>query len=313
LQLLDMNSIIDEINKMLPGLIGEDIELEFIPGKTLGRVKADPVQIEQVLMNLAANARDAMPKGGKLVIETASVRLDHAYVQTHSIVPPGDYVLLTVTDSGEGIAPEHVSHIFEPFYTTKEEGQGTGLGLATVYGIVKQNGGFIWVYTEPGMGTTFKIYLPRAKDARMVPQASLPVESYSGGCETVLLAEDEPAVRRSTREFLSLNGYIVLEAKNGTDALAIAREYKGQIDLMITDVVMPQMGGAKLAGELAAERPDMKVLFVSGYAETTVQRHGKIEVTTRFLQKPFSLRTLAHKIREILDADFPALATAASV
>jgi len=313
LQLLDLNSIIEEINKMLPRLIGEDIELEFVPGKKLGRVKADPVQIEQVLMNLAANARDAMPRGGKLIIETASIQLDEAYVQAHPIVPPGDYILLTVTDSGQGIAPEHLSHIFEPFYTTKAEGAGTGLGLATVYGIVKQNAGFIWVYTEPGLGTSFKIYLPRAKDATVVPQNSLPAESYSGGCETVLLAEDEPAVRQSTREFLTLNGYIVLEAKNGTDALAIAREYKGPIHLMITDVVMPQMGGAMLAGELASERPGMKVLFVSGYAETTVQRHGAIDVTARFLQKPFSLRILARKIREILDADVAALATAASV
>ncbi len=313
LQLLDLNSIIEDINKMLPRLLGEDIALEFVPAKKLGRVKADPVQIEQVIMNLAANARDAMPKGGKLVIETASVHLDETYVQAHSIVPPGEYVLLMVTDSGEGIAPEHLSHIFEPFYTTKEEREGTGLGLATVYGIVKQNSGFIWVYTEPGMGTTFKIYLPRAKDARVLPQLSLPLVGYCGGCETVLLAEDEAAVRRSTREFLSLNGYIVLEAKNGTDALTMAREYKGPIHLMITDVVMPEMGGAKLAGELAAERPDMKVLFVSGYAETTVQRHGTIDVTTRFLQKPFSLRTLAHKIREVLDADPPGLAVAASV
>jgi two-component system, cell cycle sensor histidine kinase and response regulator CckA len=313
LQLLDLNSMIEEINKMLPRLIGEDIELKFVPGKKLGRVKADPVQIEQVLMNLAANARDAMPKGGKLIIETASLRLDDAYVQAHSIVAPGDYVVLTVTDSGEGIAPEHLSHIFEPFYTTKLEGEGTGLGLATVYGIVKQNSGYIWVYSEPGLGTTFKIYLPRAKDAKVVPQLSLPLIGYCGGFETVLLAEDEAAVRRATREFLSLNGYIVLEAKNGLDALAIAREYQGPIHLMITDVVMPQMSGARLAGELAAERPDMKVLFVSGYAETTVQRHGAIDVTTRFLQKPFSLRTLAHKIREILDADAPLLAAAALV
>ena len=313
LQLLDLNSMIEEINKMLPRLIGEDIELEFVPGNKLGRVKADPVQIEQVLMNLAANAREAMPEGGRLVIETASVRLDEAYIQAHSIVPPGDYILLTVTDSGQGIAPEHLSHIFEPFYTTKKEGAGTGLGLATVYGIVKQNSGFIWVYTEPGLGTSFKIYLPRAKDATVVPQASPPVEGYSGGCETVLLAEDEPAVRQSTREFLTLNGYIVLEAKNGTDALAIAREYKGTIHLMVSDVVMPQMGGARLAAELAIERPEMKVLFVSGYAESTVQRHGAIDVTARFLQKSFSLRTLAHKIREILDPEVPALAAAASV
>ena len=312
LQLLDLNSIIEEINRMLPRLLGEDVELEFVPGQNLGRVKADPVQIEQVLMNLAANARDAMPQGGKLVIETQSVRLDEPYVQTHSIVPEGEYILLTVADSGQGIAPEHLSHIFEPFYTTKAEGKGTGLGLATVYGIVKQNSGFIWVYTEQGLGTTFKIYLPRAKDARVVPQPSLPAEGFARGCETVLLAEDEAAVRQSTREFLTLNGYIVLEANNGTEALAIARKYKRPIHLMISDVIMPQMGGARLAEELAAERPDMKVLFVSGYAETTVQRHGTIDVTSRFLQEPFSLRTLAHKIREILDPHEAATAVTAS-
>jgi CheY-like chemotaxis protein len=178
---------------------------------------------------------------------------------------------------------------------------------------VKQNGGFVWVYSEPGLGTTFKIYLPRTKGVPIAIEPPPVVENYTGGCETVLLAEDEAAVRHSTREFLSLNGYIVLEAKNGTDALAIAREYKGPIDLMITDVVMPQMGGAKLAGELSSERPTMKVLFVSGYAEATVQRHGAIDVTTRFLQKPFSLRTLARKIREVLDTEVPALAAAASV
>jgi two-component system cell cycle sensor histidine kinase/response regulator CckA len=313
LQLLDLNLIIEDINKMLPRLIGEDIELVFVPGENLGRVKADPVQIEQVLMNLAANARDAMPKGGRLVIETASLRLDDAYVQEHSIVPPGQYVVLTVTDSGSGIAPEHLSHIFEPFYTTKEEGKGTGLGLATVYGIVKQNSGFIWVYSEPGMGTTFKIYLPQARQAKLVLQPPVPVEGSPRGCETLLLAEDEDAVRQSTREFLSLSGYIVLEAKNGTEALALARAYNSVIDLMITDVVMPQMGGARLAAELASDRPAMRVLFVSGYAETTFQHHGAIDVTTRFLQKPFSLKTLARKIREILDEAKPALAAAAGV
>jgi two-component system cell cycle sensor histidine kinase/response regulator CckA len=297
---------------MLPRLIGEDIELVFIPGKKLGKVKADPVQIEQILMNLVANARDAMPKGGRLVIETASVRPDEAYVQEHSIVPPGDYVLLTVADSGVGIAPEHVLHIFEPFYTTKEEGKGTGLGLATVYGIVKQNSGFIWVYSEPGLGTTFKIYLPRARQAKLVLQPAPALEGCPGGCETLLLAEDEAAVREPTREFLTLNGYIVLEAENGTAALALARAYDGTIDLMITDVVMPQMGGAKLVAALASDRPDMKVLFVSGYAETTFQRHGEIDVTTRFLQKPFSLKTLARKIREVLDVEKASAAAAAS-
>ena len=311
LQLLDLNELIEDFNKMLPPLIGEDVELEFVPGLKLGKVKADPGEIEQILMNLVANARDAMPKGGRLAIETASVRLEDAYIQQHSRVPPGDYILLTVTDSGLGIAPEHLSHIFEPFYTTKEEGKGTGLGLATVYGIVKQNGGFIWVYSEPGLGTTFKIYLPRARQAKLALQPSAPLEDCPRGCETLLLAEDEAAVRQSIREFLSLNGYIVLQARNGAEALAIAREYDGPIHLMITDVVMPQMSGAKLAGELASDRPEMKVLFVSGYAEATILRHGAIDVTTRFLQKPFSLKALARKIREVLDAEKPALAAAA--
>ena len=312
LQLLDLNLIIEDINKMLPRLIGEDIELVFNPGAKLGEVKSDPVQIEQILLNLVANARDAMPKGGRLVIETSNLRLDNAYVQEHSIVPPGDYVLLTVTDSGTGIAPEHLLHIFEPFYTTKEEGKGTGLGLATVYGIVKQNSGFIWVYSEPGLGTTFKIYLPGASQAKIAGQPALPSEGCPRGCETLLLAEDEEAVRESIREFLSLNGYTVLEAQNGTEALALARGYDGPIHLMIADVVMPQVGGAKLAGELAIDRPDMKILFVCGYAEATFQRHGAIDLTTRFLQKPFSLKALARKIREVLDAEKASAAGAAS-
>jgi PAS domain S-box-containing protein len=304
LQLLDLNWVIEDINKMLPRLIGEDIELVFAPGQNLGKVKADLVQIEQIVMNLAANARDAMPKGGKLTIETTNIHLDEAYVQEHSIVPAGDYVLLAVTDSGGGIAPQHMAHIFEPFYTTKKDGKGTGLGLATVYGIVKQNGGFVWVYSEPGLGTTFKIYLPRVQHESDKAELPKPVDiSSSKGCETLLLVEDELAVRQSTREFLMLNGYIVLEAKNGEDALCIARDYAPPIHMMITDVVMPNMGGAKLAGHLATERPCMKVLFVSGYAENTVLRHGAIDVTTRFLQKPFSLKTLGRKIREVLETE----------
>ncbi len=312
LQLLDLNLLIEDFNKMLPRLIGEDVELVFVPGQKLGKVKADPVQIEQVLMNLVANARDAMPRGGKLTIETASVRLDDVYVQQHSIVPPGEYVLLTVTDSGSGIGSEHLPHIFEPFYTTKEEGKGTGLGLATVYGIVKQNSGFIWVYSEPGLGTTFKIYLPRARQGKPVLQPSITVEGSPRGCETLLLAEDEAAVRQSIRQFLTLNGYVVLEAKNGSEALALARGYSGPIHLMISDVVMPQMSGAELAAELTSDRPDMKVLFVSGYAEATVLRHGAIDVTTRFLQKPFSLKALARKIREVFDAKKSSAAAAGS-
>jgi CheY-like chemotaxis protein len=242
-----------------------------------------------------------MPGGGKLSIETARVHLDEAYVERHAIVPPGDYVLLSVTDSGEGIAPEHLAHIFEPFYTTKEEGKGTGLGLATVYGIVKQSGGFVWVYSEPGFGTTFKIYLPCIRQRTAVTAPHKIEDACPRGSETLLLVEDEAAVRQSTCAFLTLSGYTVLEAGNGEDALRVARGYPGPIHLMVTDVVMPHLGGPQLAEQLAAERPHMKVLFVSGYAESTILRRGVIDVRTRFLQKPFGLKTLAGKIREILE------------
>jgi two-component system cell cycle sensor histidine kinase/response regulator CckA len=302
LQVLDLNTVIGEITTMLPRLIGEDIELLFVPGHDLGKVKADPVQIEQVVMNLAANARDAMPAGGTLTIETATVRVDESYVQRHSMVPQGDYVLLTVADSGQGIAAIHLPHIFEPFYTTKEAGNGTGLGLATVYGIVKQNGGFVWVYSEPGLGTTFKVYLPRVQSLSGDVRTTKPVEPSPRGCETVLLVEDETSVRQASRQFLTRSGYNVLEAADGQEALRASREHSGTIHLMITDVVMPRMGGPTLAERLSDERPNMKVLFVSGYAEKTVLQHGKIDVSTRFLQKPFSLNTLARKVREVLEA-----------
>jgi two-component system cell cycle sensor histidine kinase/response regulator CckA len=302
LQVLDLNAVVGEIASMLPRLIGEDIQLVFVPGQDLGKIKADPVQIEQVVMNLAANARDAMPGGGTLTIETATVRVDESYVHRHSIVPPGDYILLTATDTGQGIAAEHLAHIFEPFYTTKEAGKGTGLGLATVYGIVKQNGGFVWVYSEPGLGTTFKIYLPRVQSVSCDVQVAKLADSSPRGCETLLLVEDEASVREASRQFLAQSGYTVLEATDGEDALRVSRDHDGAIQLMITDVVMPGMGGPKLAERLADERPDMRVLFVSGYAENTVLRHGKIDVITRFLQKPFSLKTLARKVREVLEA-----------
>jgi PAS domain S-box-containing protein len=300
LQLLDLNAALREIGRMLPRLIGEDIQLVFIPGQKLDKVTVDPVQIEQVVMNLAANARDAMPEGGKLTIETSNVHLDEAYRQRHSMVPPGDYVLLAVTDSGLGIPQEHLAHIFEPFYTTKEEGKGTGLGLATVYGIVKQNGGFIWVYSEPGLGTAFKIYLPRAQAAIPEARSAITAQDSPHGCETLLLVEDEAAVRESTREFLTRRGYTLLEASNGEEALRVSREFCGPIDLMISDVVMPKMSGPNLAERLSAERPHMKVLFVSGYAEHTILHHSKIDVTARLLQKPFGLNMLARKIREVL-------------
>ncbi|MCU1298836.1 MAG: sensor hybrid histidine kinase [Acidobacteriaceae bacterium] len=252
-------------------------------------------------MNLAVNARDAMPRGGRLTIETADSNLDDTYVHRRPMVPAGDYVLLAVSDTGQGIAPQHLAHIFEPFYTTKLDRGGTGLGLATVYGIVKQSGGFIWVYSEPGLGAMFKTYLPRVQDTPEIRSMVSEDSALLSGCETILLVEDEEAVRRSAVEFLQLNGYIILQANNGNQALQVAREYKGNIDLMITDVVMPQLGGAKLAEQLVAERPDMEVLFVSGYAESTVLRHGNIDIVARFLQKPFSLK-LAQKIRKVLES-----------
>jgi two-component system, cell cycle sensor histidine kinase and response regulator CckA len=301
LRVLDLNKVMEDIVHMLPRLIGEHIQLVFVPGQDLVKVKADPAQIEQVVMNLATNARDAMPRGGKLTIETSNVCLDQAYVERHVIVPAGEYVLLAVSDSGEGIAAEHLNHIFEPFYTTKEAGKGTGLGLATAYGIVKQSEGFIWVYSEPGHGTTFKIYLPRVHRMSEVERPPQVVQSSPHGRETVLLVEDEPAVRASECEFLIRCGYTVVTAENGVDALRVSRDYSGPIQLMITDVVMPKMGGPQVAAQLGAERPDMKTLFVSGYAENTVLQHGDIDVTARFLSKPFSLSTLANKIREVLE------------
>ena len=302
LQVLDLNLVVSEITEMLPRLIGEDIQLVFVPGQELGKIKADPIQIEQIVMNLAANARDAMPDGGALTIETATARVDESYVQRHPIVPPGDYVVLMMADSGQGIAAEHLPHIFEPFYTTKEAGKGTGLGLATVYGIVKQNSGFVWVYSEPGLGTTFKVYLPRVESLSSEVRSAQPAELCPGGCETLLLVEDEASVRQASGQFLTRSGYTVLEAVDGEDALRASQEYVGRIDLMITDVVMPRMGGPRLAERLAQERGEMKVLFVSGYAESTVLKHGKVGVTTRFLQKPFSLNDLARKVREVLQS-----------
>ena len=253
LQVLDVNAVVGEITGMLPRLIGEDILLVFVPGQDLGKVKADPIQIEQVVMNLAANARDAMPGGGTLTIETSAMQVDESYVQRHPIVPPGDYVVLTVTDSGQGIAANHLPHIFEPFYTTKEAGKGTGLGLATVYGIVKQNAGFVWVYSELGLGTTFKVYLPRVEAVSSEARVAKPAEPCPGGGETLLLVEDEASVRRASGQFLARSGYVVLEATDGEDALRVSREHPGPVHLMITDVVMPRMGGPRLAERLAEE------------------------------------------------------------
>jgi two-component system, cell cycle sensor histidine kinase and response regulator CckA len=306
LRVVDLDQVISDIIKTLQRLIGEDIELTFVAGNGSGKVRVDPVQIEQILMNLAANARDAMPEGGKLAIETSDVYLDDQYVhKKHAIIPTGHYALLTVSDNGSGIPADHLPHIFEPFYTTKPLGKGTGLGLATVYGIVKQNRGFVWAYSEKGMGTVFKIYLPCVKERAATIEAAdkNPIEAIQHGTETVLLVEDEDSVRRAITEFLGLCGYTVLQAKDGVDALAVAKSHGATIHLVVSDVVMPHMSGGQLAEELARFRPETKVLFVSGYASKTVVDHKVVYLESNFLQKPFSLKQLSSKIRAALSKD----------
>jgi two-component system, cell cycle sensor histidine kinase and response regulator CckA len=304
LRVAELNPVVKGIVKTLHRLIGEDIELKFVPGKELGRIRLDPMQIEQILMNLAANARDAMPQGGRCTIETTNVYLAEPYAAAKkAVIPTGRYAVLTVTDTGLGIPPEHLLHIFEPFYTTKPSGKGTGLGLATVYGIVKQNHGFVWAYSEDGMGTIFKVYLPCVQErAVTVTESAEPeVHSHHRGSETVLLVEDEDALRQATAEFLNLRGYTVLEAKDGRQALSIATSYESTIHLTVTDVVMPHLSGGQLAKELATVRPETGVLFVSGYAGQTVLDHKVVDVETNFLQKPFTLTQLEGKVRAVLD------------
>jgi len=303
LRVVDLNQVVGNIAHTLPRLIGEDIEFRFISGANIGRVRVDPVQLEQVLMNLAANARDAMPQGGHLSIETSSVHLDDDYIQNKpAVIPKGHYASIAVSDDGSGIPAEDLPHIFEPFYTTKPSGKGTGLGLATVYGIVKQNKGFIWVYSEPACGTVFKIYLPCVGDEkrRVDPEPSAS-EVVGGGSETILLVEDEAAVRRATAEFLRLQGYNVIEAHDGLDALSRAKGHD-TIHLVVTDVVMPHMSGGALAKEVARLRPDTQFLFVSGYAGKTILDHKVVDLETNFLQKPYSLKQLSAKIRVTLNS-----------
>jgi PAS domain S-box-containing protein len=298
---LDLNTVVAKLERMLRRIIGEDVELVTVAGAALARVRVDAAQVEQVVMNLAINARDAMPAGGRLTIETANVELDAAYGRGHIGVKEGHYVMLAVSDNGKGIPPEVRSRLFEPFFTTKERGKGTGLGLSTVYGIVKQSGGEIWVYSELGKGTTFKIYLPRLADdeTRPAPVAdAVPVER---GEETLLLAEDEPGVRALARDVLRQHGYQVLEAMDVHDALRICREHPEPIDLLLTDVVMPVMSGRELAERVAEIRPEIKVLYMSGYTDNIVVSHGVTSIDKEFLQKPFTPRSLARKVRESLD------------
>ena len=303
LRLVDLNQVVANVTKLLPRLIGEDIEFTFAPGDEVGQVKIDPLQIEQVLMNLGANARDAMPQGGHLRIETSTARLDDDYIDGKpAVVPKGDYALITISDDGCGISKETLPHIFEPFYTTKASGKGTGLGLATVYGIVKQNRGFIWVYSEEGCGTVFKIYLPSVLADKGVKNLEpRKAEPLASGSETILLVEDEHAVRTPAADFLRMRGYEVIEACDGQQALVAAQKAGAKLDLLVTDVVMPNLSGGELAKQLQIQRPGIEVVFVSGYAGKMVFNHQVVDLETNFLQKPYTLKQLAQKVRTVLD------------
>ena len=298
-KLLDLNSIVADFERMLTRVIGEDIELRTSLPAQLGTISADPSQIEQVIMNLIVNARDAMPSGGKLTIETADAYLDETYAQQHLAVIPGAYVMLAVSDTGIGMDEETQRHIFEPFFTTKETGRGTGLGLSTVYGIVKQSGGSIWVYSELGKGTTFKIYLPKHRGHAAEYEHPQVLDQVAAGNETILLVEDDEALRNLAREVLEASGYRVLEAGNADAALLIC-EQNGKIDLLLTDVVMPDLGGRELAQKLLALQPEMCVLYMSGYADDAIVHHGVLDEGTNFLAKPFSPNALGSKVRAVL-------------
>ena len=301
---LDLNDVVSNVTKMLGRLIGEDVDLALVPAKGLSSVKADPGQIEQVLMNLAVNARDAMPEGGKLTIETANVELDQARASAYMLGKAGPYVMLAMSDTGHGMDAATLAHVFEPFFTTKEKGKGTGLGLATVYGIVKQSCGSIWVYSEPGHGTTFKIYFPAVEDARASARPFAPPAERNeegGGSETILLVEDEAAVRSFAEGLLRAKGYQVLEANGGEAALRIARQTRSPIQLLLTDLVMPNMSGRELARELSSIHPEAKSLFMSGYTDEAVVRNGSLLPGQAFIQKPFTRETMTRKVRELLD------------
>ncbi len=303
-KVLDLNEVVTENLKMLTRLIGEDIELVMKPGSELNAVKADPGQIEQVIMNLAVNARDAMPKGGKLTIETSNVVLDESFTRLHAPLQPGEYVVLTLSDTGTGMDAETQSHMFEPFFTTKGP-KGTGLGLSMVYGIIKQSGGYIWAQSDVGKGTTFQIYLPRATEVGepAAMQAAITATAPRPNVETILVVEDEENLRHLARQYLQAQGYTVLEAPNGATAIQVCTEYSGPIHLLLTDVIMPGMNGRELAQSILTLRPDTKVVYMSGYTENVIGHNGMLEAGVNLLQKPFSLPALKAKVREVLDTE----------
>ena len=301
-RVLDVNEVVQNMDKMLRSLISESIRLETHYAANLFSARADPNQIEQVVMNLAINARDAMPEGGTLTIETANATLDEDYALRHISVMPGEYVMLAVSDTGCGMDEDTKSRIFEPFFTTKEQGTGTGLGLSTVYGIVKQHGGNIWLYSEPGKGSTFKVYLPAVQEQPEVVRKSAPHAMPKSGGETVLVVEDDEQLRRLAHRALAAQGYDVLEADRGSTAIDIARRHRGKIDLLLTDVVIPDTNGRKLADHLRASRPGLRVLFMSGYPDGAMGHNGMLETGVAYVAKPFTTEAITRKVREILDA-----------